>query len=93
MKSKNTFKGHVDLSLIGEEDKRHYVLIKDFSTFMYDHTLNRGTKYFVVIFYNVLSQKKYWYFMLMIALKLMINKKLRYLKNASMLESKIMEEK
>ena len=32
---------HVDLLLIGEEVKRHYVLIKDFSTFMYDHTLLR----------------------------------------------------
>ena len=29
---------HVDLLLIGEEGKRHYVLIKDFNTFMYDHT-------------------------------------------------------
>ena len=29
---------HVDLLLIGEEGKRHYVLIKDFSTFMYDPT-------------------------------------------------------
>ena len=32
---------HVDLLLIGEEAKRHYVTIKDFNTFMYDHTLNR----------------------------------------------------
>ena len=31
----------VDLLLIGEEVKRHYVLIKDFSTFRYDHTLLR----------------------------------------------------
>ena len=30
---------HVDLLLIGEEGKRHYVLITDFNTFMYDHTL------------------------------------------------------
>ena len=37
---------HVDLLLIGEEVKRHYVLIKDFSTFMYDHTLLRWRKRF-----------------------------------------------
>ena len=27
--SRNTFKGHVDLLLMGEEGKRHYVIIKD----------------------------------------------------------------
>ena len=32
--------------MIGEEDKRHYVLIKDFSTFMYDHNLHYGKKHF-----------------------------------------------
>ena len=35
---------HADLLLIGEEGKRHYVLIKDFNTFMYNHTLIRGRK-------------------------------------------------
>ena len=37
---------HVDLLLIGEEGKKHYVLMKDFNTFMYDHILHRGRKYF-----------------------------------------------
>ena len=37
-------KNIVDLLLIGEESKRHYVLIKDFNTFMYDNTLIRGKK-------------------------------------------------
>ena len=32
---------HVDLLLIGEGEKKHYVLIKDFNTFMYYHTLHR----------------------------------------------------
>ena len=32
--------------LIGKEGKKHYVLIKDFNTFMYDHTLHRGKKHF-----------------------------------------------
>ena len=34
------------LLLIGEEDKRHYVLIKNFNTFMYDHTLHCGRTHF-----------------------------------------------
>ena len=37
---------HVDLLLIGEEGKRHQVLIKDFNTLMHDHTLDRGKNYF-----------------------------------------------
>ena len=37
---------HVDLLLTGEEGKRHYVLIKDFNTFMYDHNLRRERKHF-----------------------------------------------
>ena len=28
------------------EEKKHYVLIKDFNTFMYDHSLHRGIKHF-----------------------------------------------
>ena len=49
---------HVDLLLI-EEDKRHYVLIKDFNTFTYDNTLHRGRKHIFVIVYKLLVQKKY----------------------------------
>ena len=36
----------VDLLLIGEEGKRHYVLMQDFNKFMYDHTLHRERKNF-----------------------------------------------
>ena len=39
---------HIDLVLIGEEGKRHYVLIKEFNTFMYDHTLDHGKKHFCI---------------------------------------------
>ena len=34
------------LLFIAEEGKRHYILIKDFNTFRYDHTLHRGKKHF-----------------------------------------------
>ena len=37
---------HIDLLLIGEENEKHYVHIKDFNTFIYDHTLHRGRKHF-----------------------------------------------
>ena len=37
---------HVDLLLIQKEDKRYYVIIKDFDTFMYDHTLHQEIKHF-----------------------------------------------
>ena len=37
---------HIDLLLIGEKGNRHYVLIKDFNTFMYNHTLDRRKKHF-----------------------------------------------
>ena len=36
--SKSVVKKHVDFLLKVEEGEWHYVLIKDFNTFMYDHT-------------------------------------------------------
>ena len=43
MYQKNVVKRNI---LIGEESRRHYVPIKGFNTFMYDHTLHHGKKYF-----------------------------------------------
>ena len=37
---------HVDLLLIDEGEKKHYVLIKDFNTFMHDQALHRGRRLF-----------------------------------------------
>ena len=37
---------HVDLLLTGKGEKNHYVLIKDFNVFMYDHTLHRERIHF-----------------------------------------------
>ena len=37
---------HVDLLLIGEGEKKHYVFINNFNTFMYENTLHRGRKHF-----------------------------------------------
>ena len=50
-----TFKRFVDLSLMGKEGKRHFVFIKDFSTFLYDHTLLPGRKHFYCYFLQAFS--------------------------------------
>ena len=46
MYQNNAVKKNVDLLLIGEGEKKHYVLIKDFNTFMHDHSLHHGRKHF-----------------------------------------------
>ena len=50
---------YIDLFLIWEEGKRHYVLIKD-NAFMYDYTLHRGKKHFCCkCLQAVITEKKY----------------------------------
>ena len=46
-----TDKRQADLLLIREETKKHYVLIKYFSAFKYDHTLYHGWKQFYYYYY------------------------------------------
>ena len=67
---------HINLLLIGEEGKRNYVFIKDFNTFMYDHTLHREKNFFAVIVYKLLVQKKFQNVILKTILESMANKKL-----------------
>ena len=50
---------HVDSLLTEENGKRHYVYMKDFNTFMYNHTFHRQKSIFVVIIYKISVQKKY----------------------------------
>ena len=52
-------KKHVCLSLIGEEGKWCYFLIKYLNTFMYDHTLHRKRKFFGATVYKLSVRKKY----------------------------------
>ena len=40
-----------------KKGKEHYVLIKNFNTFMYNHTFHHGKKHFVVIACKLLVQK------------------------------------
>ena len=62
---------HVDLLSIGKKSKRHYVLIKDFDTFMYNHRLHRGRKHFPHYCLQAFST----------TLKLMVNERLKCRKN------------
>ena len=55
---KNYEEKHVDLLWIGEEGERHYVLIKDFITFMYDNALHRGRKHFCCYCSQAFSTEK-----------------------------------
>ena len=41
---------HIDFSLIREEGKRKYAIIKDFNTFMCDYILHLGRKHFCQYF-------------------------------------------
>ena len=76
--------------LIGEEGKRHYVLMKDFNTLMYHDTLHHEKKFFfAVIVYKILVQKKYQTVLLKTVLKIMANKDLSCLKRTAMLNSKV----
>ena len=49
---------HVDLLLIREEGKRYYVFVKDFSRFIYVHTLHRGRKHFCRYYLQAFSTKE-----------------------------------
>ena len=44
--SNQKFKDYMDLSLISNENKSHYVYIKDFNRFMCNKTKNKNKKYF-----------------------------------------------
>ena len=67
---------HVDLLLIEEERRSHIVFIKDFNTYMFNHTLNHEKNIFVVIVYRFSVYKKYENIILKTALKLIANKEL-----------------
>ena len=57
--SKKCYEGkHVDLLLIVEGEKKGYLLIEDFNTFMCDHTLHRGRKHFCRYCFQVFSSEE-----------------------------------
>ena len=44
--SKEKFKDQINLLLITEDEKKHYILIKDFNAFMYNQTKHKNQKHF-----------------------------------------------
>ena len=44
--SKETFEDQMNLLLIAKDEKKHYVLIKDFNTFVYNQSKHKETKHF-----------------------------------------------
>ena len=44
--SNKRFKDFIDLSLLIDDDKSHYVYVKDFDRFMFHKTKNKNKKWF-----------------------------------------------
>ena len=49
---------HIDLLLIEEKGKRQYVLVIDFNTLMYSHTLHRRKKHFLSLLFTNFQYKR-----------------------------------
>ena len=49
----------MDLLMITDENKSHYVYIKDFNRFICNKTNNKNKKHLASIVYNVLVDKKF----------------------------------
>ena len=76
-----------------EKGKRHYVLIKDFNTFMYDHTLHRGRKHFYCYYLHAFSTEKILKRHIKDCFKINGKQTIIMPKKVNMLNSKILKEK
>ena len=56
--SKETFEDQMNLLLITEDEKKHYVLIKDFNAFMYNQTKHKEKKHFCMFCLQCFSSKR-----------------------------------
>ena len=84
---------HADLLLIGEGEKKHYVLIKDFNTFMYDHTLHRGRKLFCPYCLHAFVTEEIVKRHIQDCFKINGKQRTKSLRNVNMLNSMILKEK
>ena len=57
--SDQTFKSSIDLLLLINDDKSHYVYIKDFNTFIFHKTKNKNKSGSVKVVYSVLVVKTF----------------------------------
>ena len=58
--SNGKFENCIDLLMITDKYKSHYVCIKDLNTFMHSKTKNKNKKNFANTVYNVLVMRKFW---------------------------------
>ena len=58
--SKTSYDQMLNLLLITEKDKFHYVFIKDFNRLMFSRTKHKGKKHYCISCYKVLLQKKFY---------------------------------
>ena len=56
--SKETFKDQINLLLITEDEKKHYVLIKDFNAFMFNQTKHKEKKHFCMFCLQCFSSER-----------------------------------
>ena len=56
--SKETFKDQMNLSLITKDEKKHYVLIKDFNAFMYNQSKHKERKHFCMYCLQCFSSER-----------------------------------
>ena len=56
--SKETFEDQMNLLLITEDEKKHYVLIKDFNAFMYNQTKHKEKKHFCMYCLQCFSSER-----------------------------------
>ena len=56
--SKEMYKDHMELLLITKDEKKHYVLIKDFDKFMYNQTKHKERKHFCMSCLQCFSSEK-----------------------------------
>ena len=83
--------GVFDLLLIEEEGKTHYVLIKDFNTYMSDLTLHRAENIFTVIIYKLLEKQKKLKCHFKGYFKINTKQNIKIPQKVNMLDSKIMK--
>ena len=56
--SKETFEDQMNLLLITKDEKKHYVLIKDFNTFMYNQSKHKEKKHFCMYYLQCFSSER-----------------------------------
>ena len=86
-------KNLIDLLLVEEEGKRHYVLIKDFHAFVYNHTLHCSKTHFCRYCLQGFRTEEILKRHIKDCFKVNVRQKIIILKMVDVLNSKIIKEK